>query len=246
MLLVVSQLPSGADAVARVATVIGHAASDVQRRLTGIPPRVLLSDADSARVQTLAEALTRDGFNALACDPARAPTDALRVVGHRLEPAPHGFAVVDRPGRRTVIPTSAIGFLQRGVRGSLSGPRVPPAELRPPSMRELLMNSRPQPPVARLERFLLVQRIDGAPDVILYETRVHYGFLGAEMSPTSLANFARMVHWLRRLAPAVALDDRAGQRAFIESLPTTGVDAVDLALYLVRLVAAPRLSPYRS
>jgi hypothetical protein len=88
------------------------------------------------------------------------------------------------------------------------------------------------------EAFLLVQRGDGAGDLMLYERRLDYRFLGAEMQPSSHANFDRLVTRVRAFCPAVPVDERVAQPSFVNGLPATSGDSTDLALYLVALASA--------
>ena len=85
------------------------------------------------------------------------------------------------------------------------------------------------------EWFVLVQRNDGGPDIIIYERRIDYRFLGAEMLPSSRGNLELVFARLRALAPGVATDDRVGQPGFVAGLPACRADPVDLALVLVAL-----------
>src|SRR5206468_3892962 len=61
------------------------------------------------------------------------------------------------------------------------------------------------------EPFALLQRRDGGPEVILYEQRLNFRFLGTAMQPSSRANFDLTVGRLRAAAPGAPLDERAGQ-----------------------------------
>ena len=85
-----------------------------------------------------------------------------------------------------------------------------------------------------VEAFLLVQRNDGEPDLMLYERRIDYSTLGVEMQPASRGNLETVWTKLKAMAPAL-VDDRVSRPGFVSGLPTTANDQVDLALFLVAL-----------
>jgi hypothetical protein len=83
------------------------------------------------------------------------------------------------------------------------------------------------------EPFLLLQRDDGAPDLMIYEHRISYQCLGPEMGPSTLGNLGLLMTRFQTLCPQAPLDDRVGRPGFVAGLPILGVDAVDLGLHLV-------------
>jgi hypothetical protein len=85
------------------------------------------------------------------------------------------------------------------------------------------------------ESMLLVQRSDGEPDLIVYERRLDYRFLGSDKQPASHANLELTLQRLRALAPGAPLDDRVARPGFVMGLPLTQADPLDLALFLVSL-----------
>jgi hypothetical protein len=85
------------------------------------------------------------------------------------------------------------------------------------------------------EAFVLVERSDGSPDVMLYERQLDYRFLGAEMAPSSRTNLDRTWARCKVFAPAAPTDERLLQPGFVAGLPHTSADPIDLALALVTL-----------
>ncbi len=236
--------PPDPGAFARAAGITGLVVADVRRRLAGSLPRVLLSDASGTGLAAAGEALTEAGFGVLTCEPRDVPTDRDRVVARSLDFHPGEVVVVDGLGNQHVCPVTAIELLQRGNRVTVAVETVKSTERRFDPARAVLSGGilltkkvETRSTVERESRqaFLLIQRRDGEPEIILYERKLQYHFLGAEMQPTSFANLQRTAERLRTAAPVAAFDDRVGRPGFVSGLPPTAVDPVDLALHLVLL-----------
>lgn len=245
VLLVVTELPSSSDAVDTGARLTGQALADVRSKLAGPLPRVLLSESDGERAQALASALEAAGFTVIACDPRVVPGDDDRVVARALEWDTTGALVVtDGTGAREVVVASSVALVQRGVRVTTTAEVTKQKQRRLSPGRALLsggllltktVETQSTRTTTQSEPFLLLHRRDGQSDVIVYEHRLDYRFLGAEMQPTSIGNFATLLARLRAWAPSVTVDERAAQPAFLNSLPVPAATRVDLALWLVWL-----------
>jgi hypothetical protein len=85
------------------------------------------------------------------------------------------------------------------------------------------------------EPFLLLQRRDGRPDLMLYEQRLNYQCLGRDLQPSTFGNFTALSAKLQILAPHAPVDDRITRPGFLLGLPLMSVDPVDLALFLVTM-----------
>lgn len=234
MLLAVARIPPGAGAMARAAAATGLPLGEVSWRLKGPLPRVLLTDADAERIAAAARELEQAGFVAVSCDPSRVQTDRDRVVPRALDFSPQSLVATDAREVRHECPAAAILFVQRGARagGQLvrdvrivrQGPRERAVAFE--TIRETTDNP---------ERFLLVHRDDGKPDIMIYEKQLSFRFLGAEMQPTSRANLELVLRRLGTLAPAAPIVDTVARPGFVAGLPETSVDAVDLGLFLIAL-----------
>lgn len=251
MLLAVLRLPARPDAIHEAARLSGMAVPDVSRRLTGALPRVLLSDASGERVTALAGAFEEAGFAVLSCDPAAVPGDDDRVVARRLELHP-GEALVafDSTGAEHRCPLGAARLIQRGTRNNVTTEMVTEKKKQLALGKAVLtgglaisktVETRTMKITESSERFLLLHRSgdlgassDGR-DVIIYERRIDYRVLGAEMQTSSAANLDKLTIMLRALLPGVPLDDRVARPGFIAGLPLTTADPTDLALFLVHL-----------
>lgn len=252
VLLVILRAPAQAvGMVERAAEAIGVAPADLRRKLAGAPPMVLKVDTDGARIASAKAALDALGFRAAAVDAGEVKGDGERVVARRLELDGAGLsATAGLPGeapRR--IRAEAIELLVRGVRGVNETKTTHTTERqislgRAVMSAGLLLTKKVQTTSTRTderrEPFLLIAASDGGPDVILYEKRLDYRFLGAEMQPAVFANFERTFARLRALAPGAAVDERMARGPFVAGLPATGADPVDLALHLLRLAARER------
>ena len=70
---------------------------------------------------------------------------------------------------------------------------------------------------------------------MIYERRIDYRCLGADLQPSSVANFLRLLGRLRVAAPRVPYDDRVVHPGILSGLPVTASSAVDVALWLVHI-----------
>jgi hypothetical protein len=243
VLLAVARIPDGVEARAQAAAAAGLALADLNRRLAGPLPRVLIPAAPDERAHALAQALEGLGFLVLTCDVAAVPGDDDRVVARRVELAADALVVSDGQGRTHRCPRGAVALLQRGVRHSRTEERVKTSERRFSVGKAVLsggmmltkkIEKTEVATVETAEPFLLVGRGDGEPDIILYERRLDYRSMGPEMQPSSRGNLERLWAWLQALAPG-RTDDRVARPGFVSGLPATAADPIDLALYLVAL-----------
>ena len=84
--------------------------------------------------------------------------------------------------------------------------------------------------------FVLLHRRDGGQrDVIIYGSRIGYGFLGAAMQPTSAANFGVLLARLGSWAADVTIDERATDPGFADGIPVAPTARIDVAMWLVWL-----------
>jgi hypothetical protein len=244
MLLVAVQIPPDAAASARAADIAGLSAADVRNRLQGALPRVLASDADGERLARIGEELEALGFLTVVCDARTAPSDAERVVARTLRFEPEQLVAIDAAGAEHDCPWPALSVIQRGIRVVTQVTKETTTERKFDVGRAVLSSglilTRKEEKVSvrkseTAEPFALAQRGDGQPDIILYERRLDYRFLGRDMQPASRGNLELVVRRLRAAAPAALHDDRVARPGFVAALPATAADPVDLALFLVTL-----------
>ena len=244
MFLVVVKAPADPSATARAAAVTALSAADLGHRLRGTLPRVLLSSAAPERLAELGGRLDELGFATVVCDPRLAPGDADRVVARALRLEADRAVAIDGAGAEHDCPWRALETIQRGVRVTTQTTKEKTVERKFDVTRAVLSSGliltrkEVKETVRKAETsepFALVQRNDGEPDVILYERRIDYRFLGRDMQPSSRANLELLVGRLRAAAPAATYDQRAARPGFVSALPASPADGVDLALYLVAL-----------
>jgi hypothetical protein len=244
MLLVAIEIPADPRAPERAAAITGLSLADVRNRLQGTLPRVLLSDADAERVSELSAQLHGLGFVTVACDPRAAPSDGERVVARSLRLESDVLVAVDGTGAEHACAWTALGSIQRGARVTTQVTKETTTQRKFDVGRALLSGglllTRQEKKVTERrtetpEPFALAQRDDGEPDIILYERRIDYRFLGREMQSASRGNLELLVRRLRAAAPAALFDDRVARPGFVRSLPATPADPIDLALFLVTL-----------
>jgi hypothetical protein len=240
MFITLGRLPDHPTAISRAAQLTGLAPSDAARLLAGTFPRILLrAVADS---EALLIALAAEGFLAWASDPARVLTDDGRVIVRGLNWTPDGFLAHDAQGSPHACPFAAVRLIQRGAR-THSSTEVEKTTTRKVDLGMavlsggLIMTKKVTQTTERTihakEPFLLVQREDANPDLMIYEHRMSYQCLGAEMGPGTLANLGLLTAKFKALCPQAPLDDRVGRPGFVAGLPLMGVDALDLGLHLV-------------
>ncbi|MEO7034699.1 MAG: hypothetical protein ABI548_12390 [Polyangiaceae bacterium] len=243
MLLVVTRIPAPAQARVLAAEAMGVALADLNRRLAGILPRVLLSGLGADAASAMVPALTALGFGLVTCDPSAVPCDRERVLVKRVEFEHGNFIATDALGQAYPCSPSSIELLQRGTRSSTSSEKVTTTERsldlgRAVLSGGLLLTKKTEKTAVQTTRldetFLLLQRGAAGPDLMLYERRIDYRALGREMQPVSRGNFELVWAKLKVMA-GTRVDDRVSRTGFVSGLLVTAADPIDLALHLVAL-----------
>lgn len=241
MFVAVARIPPSSEALSKAAAIAGLAVADVSRSLAGTLPRVLLRATEEG--PRIAGALEAAGFIAFAAENAEVATDKERIVARSLELSSSGLVALEGNGRRQECPVSAIEAILRGVRLVESTEVIKTTERKLALGKALLtsglsvtkkVETISERTTATKEAFLLLQRRDGAADIMLYERRLDYGCLGPELVPSTYGNLVTLLARLRALAPAAALDDRITRPGFLTGLPLMALDPMDLAVFLVR------------
>ena len=243
MILAVAGIPEAADARLLAAKVTGLVLADLNRKLAGILPRVLFTGLGAATAPAMVEGLEALGFVVLTLEAGAPPSDRERVLVRRIEFANGSVVATDGQARTHTCPPSSIALLQRGTRTSTTSEKVTTSERKLDIGRAVLSGGlMPTKTTEKTsikttqnaEAFLLVQRNDGEPDLMLYERRIDYSGLGKEMQPASRGNLETVWTKLKAMAPSL-VDDRVSRPGFVTGLPTTADDPLDLALLLVAL-----------
>jgi hypothetical protein len=245
VLVIVARLPQSPGALAEAASLTGLALADVRTRLAGTLPRVLLTERDPERAAELVAALETLGFATFACDPRTVPGDDDRLVARKLELAFGRLRVVDEQGEEEELLPASLFLIQKGLRASTKTEITKKSERRLDLGRALLsggllltkkVETTSTTTTSSRDAFLLLHRRDGGRDVMLYERRIDYRFLGPGIQPTSAANFERLIARLGTWAPKVPFDERVSRPGFVSGLAASSAPPVDLALWLVQLV----------
>jgi hypothetical protein len=144
---------------------------------------------------------------------------------------------------RHVVPFGAIELIQRGVRAVMRAEKVTTTSRKLDVGRTLLAGGLPMSRKVEKtetvtrgqdEPFALLHRKDGGDDIILYERRLDYGFLGAERLATSRLNLDRTVAVLAARSGA-AIDERVNKPGFVAGIPACAVEPIDVAAHLAHL-----------
>ena len=240
MFITLGRLPDHPNAIPRVAQLTGLAPSEVARLLAGTFPRVLVRATDDP--DPLVAILAAEGYLAWASDLSQVPADADRVIVRGLTWTEAGFLAQDAQSGLHACPFAAVRLLQRGARihSSTEAEKTTTRKLdvgRALLSGGLILTRKVTQTTERTthakEPFLLVQRGEGAPDLMIYEPRMSDQCLGSEMAHATLMNLGLLATRLGSRCPQAPLDDRVGRPGFVAGLPTMGADPVDLALHLV-------------
>jgi hypothetical protein len=243
LILAVAHLPPGEEAEA--AAISGLSPSDVRLRLSGTFPRILLFSNNAEELRRISAGLEKRGFITLLFDPGTVEADKDRIVARTLELSADGFCAIDRQNARYDLLGAEVTLIQRGVRSS-STSEVATTSERKISLTKaalsggLLWSKQSKKTEVRVsesrEAFLLVHVLDGKQDIILYEKRLDYRFLGGDLKPAAFGNLLLTLERLRKILPNASLDERVAQPTFIQRLAIRAtIDPIDLALHLVKL-----------
>ena len=240
MFVAVAQIPPGPAALQKAAAIAGLAVADVSRVLAGTLPRILLRAAPEG--EQIAAELTTAGFVAFAAKESAVLTDKQRIVARNLELSPRALVAVDGGGKRQECSSEAIGTLLRGIR-LIENSEVIKTVQRKLDLGKALLTSGlsvtkkvetiSERTTSTKEAFLLIQRRDGGPDIMLYEPRLNYQCLGPDLQHSTYGNLMALLARLRALAPEAPLDERITRPGFLAGLPLMALDPVDLAVFLV-------------
>lgn len=240
MFVAVARIPPGPAALRQAAAIAGLAAADVSRLLAGVLPRILVRATPAGA--RIAGELAAAGFAAFASEESAVLSDKQRVVARDLELSAQGFVAVDGHGERHDCPAASIAAFLRGIRIVETTEVVKTMERKLDLGKALLTSglSVTRKVVTASERtssakepFVLVQRADGGPDIMLYQSRLNYRCLARGLQPSAFQNLLALVARLRALAPEAPLDDRITRPGFLAGLPLMALDPVDLAVFLV-------------
>ncbi len=219
---------------------------DVRMRLTGALPRVLLVDTNGAKLRDIRDALAGAGAGAIVLDPSAVPSDSGRIIVRTLEWEPgdlvfhEGFPA----GNSGRVPLTELRLFQRGFRYSEQIETTKSREKRLALGRAVLtggaimtktVTTTTTTAAMAKEGFIVIHRSDGGPELILYENRMDFGFLGSGMQPSRLANLQKTAAWLKGLAPGVTLLERLLEPGLVRGLPPLPVDPADLMIRLLYL-----------
>jgi hypothetical protein len=242
MFIAVAGLSDAPTSMQGAAVLCGLTLMEVRALCSGVLPKILVRQAPEDQARRLAAGLRDLGFRAFVAEVRQVPTDAQRIVARQLEWTSTGFAVTDGRGARHDCPSASIALFQPGHRTTSHSELVKSTERKFSMGRALLTGGLSfskkvvtvtEQVTSERESFILVVRAESLPAIILYESRLGFQCLGADIKPTRHLNLKALLERLRALAPA-PLDDRAAQPTYLRGLPRLGVDEADLGLFLVQ------------
>jgi hypothetical protein len=244
IILVVLAVPPQPSARAQAAAALGLALADINQRLAGTLPRVLLVESAPSRIPGHVAALVSLGWQVVTLDPALVADDSQRTVARRIELHDDALVALDAQGTAHRCPLGTIALMQKGLRREQTHREVKVSERHLDVKKALLTGGllltkkveRTDVKTTTIEEaFILVERNDGEPDIMFYEKRLDYRGLGPSMNASSRVNFEDLWRRLRALIPRAPADERTLRPGFVAGLPHTAADPLDLALALVSL-----------
>ena len=247
MLLVALKAPALTPALLSVVgEATGLSAADIRPRMSGPGPWVLAVSATAEPLTAMLPLLAQLHVQALVCDPSVVPGDNDRVIVRNLAFGPSQLVATDGTGVEHACDYSAISLIQQGNRVHTNVETTKTTQRKFSAGRALLTGGlsltkkeviTETKKTESSERFVLLSRNDGEPDLMLYERRLNYQFLGNQMQFSSFANLQSLIATITAKTTAV-VDDRVNTPGFVGRLPKTRTDPADLALYLVQLAHA--------
>jgi hypothetical protein len=246
LLVALRSPPFTPEVMEKVATALSLTLADVRTRTTGPGPWVLAIAAQSEALEEAGARLAQLGIHAVVCDPLLVPSDEDRLLARSLTLTNAHLLVTDAAGVVHECPWPSLVLLQRGTRASTTRQTTTTTKTKFSVGRALVtggLSFTKKEVVAETktqdssERFVLLHRNDGENDVMLYERRLNYQFLGPIMQVSSYANLQSVIVAILARWP-VREDSRVATPGFTGRLPKTRVDPLDLALYLAQLANA--------
>jgi hypothetical protein len=241
MFVAVAGLSGDPSAIQGAAVLCGLTMMEVRARCAGVLPRILVRQVAEDEARRLVAGLEVLGFRVFAAEVRQVPVDAQRIVARQLEWTDSAFAVTDGRGTRHDCPLSTLALFQFGFRATSHAETVKTTE-RKFSMGKALMTGGlsisttvvkvTEQVTSNREFCILATRTEGLPAIMLYELRLGFQCLGAELKPSRYLNLKALLERLRALP--VPVDERTAQPAYLRGLPQLGVDELDLGLFLVR------------
>lgn len=246
MFLAVTRLPQRSDALAAAARATGVALPDARHRLAGMLPRVLLLHNDHHELRILQANLAREEILSVVVDPAKAPGDTNRVMVRRIVAEGDDLIITSGVGTETTqrVHRDDLVLLQRGTRTHVSMKTETTTEKKFSAgmaaatgglvMSKTVKSTATQTTTEK-ECFAILHRNGEEPDLVFYQNKLDYQFLGPKLQPSRFANFQQMVALLRGFAPALPFDERPGQPGLVNALPAMSADPVDVLLHMIHL-----------
>jgi hypothetical protein len=248
LLVIFSTPPLDEARIRKIGEIVALAPAEVRHKLMGTMPRVLCVDANDARLENCVRQLAAIQVRALTCDSDVVPNDRERLVAKTLAFGTSSLRINENDPGASDCPYSAIELVQRGMRDHDETVVTESTHRKALASGGLLLSSKVKTTSVqhkhKSERFILLQRCDGEPEIILYERRLDYRFLGTRMDPSAFTNLETVFGELKSKLGNTPIDSTVSQSGFARSFPQTMADRMDIALYLVAL--ARRLDRDRS
>lgn len=195
----------------------GISAYEARTRLAGDYPRVVAVLADRAPAEAQASGLRADGLAAAVLDGAGVVNDRRRDIAASLAFGATSVVATMRDGRTREVAYGSVGLLIHGVRTGVSTSTEESTVKSFSAGRAILtggLSMRSSKTVTttktteQRETFVYVRERDGGAALAVYERGMNYGFLGAALAPSSLANFSTVLTTLRRHCASARYDAR--------------------------------------
>lgn len=250
--------------VGRLAQDLGSTPYETRMLVSGGVPAILLTAADAARVTAVGDRLRGRGHAVIVLDGALVTASEEMVPVRRPSFGPAGLGADDaRPNE--VLPYDDVLALVRAVHKSSTRTREKTTELKFNPGRAMALGpmfamqrttTEVSKAVEQRENVLYLFRRSGERPWLFSENGAVYTGLGADLAPTRIANFQRVVARLREECRHAQFDDRLLSHKRIPEhlasgpngrwLETSSSPGVDLVAHVVAAwIASTQSTPYR-
>jgi hypothetical protein len=237
--------PLGPDLLKRVASLVGKEIVDTRLLLAGEIPRIIVSYPDAATADSMAQSLRDAGLVAFLCRDSELRNRPASFRAHTARCGEEEVIFGDMLGGEVRVEAGDASLIIRGRIQSITQEKTSTTKMKLnvpatvltggiPIMRRVTQKTTKESFQAR-DFVKIYDWRSSDPRVEMFQNHVDYNFLGAELTPSALANFNILVTKLREWFPLAIFDERLTGH-FRTDVPATGAgEALEIHCKLVYL-----------
>lgn len=207
-----------ADLIERVAFLVGKEIVDTRLLLAGGIPRIIVSPPDAEAADSIAQRLREAGLVTFICGDAELRNRPAVFRAHTARSGEGEVIFGDRQGGEIRVEAGGAFLIMRGRIRSITQAKTSTTKMKLnvpatvltgglPIMRRVTKKGATES--FRSEDFVRIyDRRSSDPRAELFQNHVDYSFLGAELTPSTPANFDLAVTRLREWFPPAIFDER--------------------------------------